>query len=188
MENKKLYVISICLSILLGCSLAAGDSTIYSLLESRKDYTFTVQSMQLTNLTDIYNNSLLNFTFLAANDTAWQTSAANATGALSAAKQNITGAIDFLGRLLVASTVNRTVKFSSLPSGTTTFSSLAGLPLNFTKNSTGDSVEGDPVISPDVAAGKSVVQFLEFLLVPPAPTTVNSTAPTTAATTAPTSA
>ncbi|GJD07290.1 hypothetical protein Gasu2_16570 [Galdieria sulphuraria] len=184
------------LSVLLGVTLAASNATtIYSLLQSQKDYTFTVQSMELTNLTSIYNNTFLNYTFLASNDTAWENSSANATGALSAAKQNVTGAIDFLGRLLVASTVNTTVEFSSLSSGTTGVVSLIGLPLNFTKNSTGDSVEGDPVISPDVAAGNSVVQFLEFLLVPPAPPTTTavptaaaSAVPTSVATAAPTSA
>ncbi|GJQ09477.1 hypothetical protein GpartN1_g1268.t1 [Galdieria partita] len=182
MAFNKILLISAWLSVLLSVSLAASNTTtIYSLLQSRQDYTFTVQSMELTNLTSLYNNTLLNFTFLASNDTAWENSSANATGALSAAKQNVSGAIDFLGRLLVANTVNQTVRFSSLSSGTTSFVSLAELPLNFTKNSTGDSVEGDPVISPDVAAGNSVVQFLEFLLVPPAPPTTTS-APTSAPT------
>jgi hypothetical protein len=139
MALKKLYLTCLWFSVLLGTTLAASNTqTIYSLLQSKTDYTFTVQSMQLTNLTNIYNNSLLNFTFLAANDTAWENSAANATGALSAAKQNISGAVDFLGRLLVANTINKTVDFKSLSSGTTSFISLAGLPLNFTKNSTGE--------------------------------------------------
>jgi hypothetical protein len=107
------------------------------LLQSKGDYTFTVQSIELANLTDVYNSSVLGFTFLASNDTAWKQSRANVTGALSAAKQNVTGAIAFLERLIAASTVNKTVEFSKLSSGTKEVVSLAGLPLNFIKNSTG---------------------------------------------------
>jgi hypothetical protein len=186
MAVRQCLLVSIWLSALLGSTLAAsGATSIYSLLQSKGDYTFTVQSIELANLTDVYNSSVLGFTFLASNDTAWKQSRANVTGALSAAKQNVTGAIAFLERLIAASTVNKTVEFSKLSSGTKEVVSLAGLPLNFIKNSTGDFVEGDPVSAADVKAGKSVVQFLEFLLVPPAPTPVSTTtSPTSAATTA----
>eukprot|EP00871_Galdieria_phlegrea_P004806 jgi/Galph1/5326/GphlegSOOS_G3906.1 len=193
MNRQELCLFFSCILVVASCTCAApassSASSIFSLLQSQQDYTLTVESMTLTGLENLYSNSSLLATFFAANDTAWNSSTANVTGAITAAKLNETGALAFLTRLLAANTVNTTVKFSSLSSNETTVTTLAGLGINFTKSSSGDAIGGDPVISPDVTAGAAVVQFVEFLLVPPAPNVSNTSstaAPTSVATAAPT--
>eukprot|EP00871_Galdieria_phlegrea_P003776 jgi/Galph1/439/GphlegSOOS_G5159.1 len=171
-----------------GVTSAPSSETILTVLEGN-GFDDTVAAIDAAGLTSLYNNPSASLTFFAANDTVWAASTASqalaaipTTGPTSTSSSS--SAVSFLTRVIEGATFNRSISLSSLSSGTHNFTSLVGLSLTITKNSSGVFAGPFKVVKQDVAVGSSFINVLDGLLVPPAPT---STSVPTSVTSAPSS-
>jgi len=144
----------------------------------------TVQAINAAGLDSLFNNPSATLTFFAANDSVWSTSTASqALSALptsaptGASSSSSSSAVSFLRRVILGATFNQSISLSSLSTGSHNFTSLVGLNLTITKNSSGSFVGPFRVVKPDVAVGSSFIDVIDGVLVPPPPTSATS-APT----------
>ncbi|GJQ12128.1 hypothetical protein GpartN1_g3919.t1 [Galdieria partita] len=160
--------------------------SILSVLQAN-NFQDTVQAINAAGLTSLYDNPSATLTFFAANDSVWSTSTASqalnalpTSGPTSSTSASSSSAVSFLKRVILGATFNQSISLSSLSSGSHNFTSMVGLSLTITKNSSGTFVGPFLVVKPDVAVGSSFIDVLDGVLIPPPPSTTAPTAVTSA--------